>query len=55
MVEEYESILKNDVWEVIPRPQGKLVVNFKWIYKINHATDGSVEKFKARFVACGFS
>jgi hypothetical protein len=55
MIEEYESILKNDVWEVVPRPQGKSVVTSKWIYKKKHAADGSVEKFKARFVACGFS
>jgi hypothetical protein len=55
MVEEYESILKNDVWEVVPRPQGKSVVTSKWIYKIKHAADGSVEKYKARFVARGFS
>jgi hypothetical protein len=55
MIEEYESILKNDVWEVVPRPQGKSVVTSKWIYKIKHAADGSVEKFKARFVARGFS
>jgi hypothetical protein len=54
MIEEYESILKNDVWEVVPRPQGKLVVTSKCLYKIKHATDGSVEKFKARFVARGF-
>jgi hypothetical protein len=55
MIEEYESILKNDVWEVVPRPQGKSVVTSKWVYKIKHAADGSVEKFKARFVARGFS
>jgi hypothetical protein len=55
MIEEYESILKNDVWEVVPRHQGKSVVTSKWIYKIKHAANGSVEKFKARFVARGFS
>ena len=46
MVEEYSSIMKNDVWDVVPRPEGKFVVSPKWIYKIKHAADGSVEKFK---------
>ena len=26
MVEEYDSIMKNQVWEVVQRPQGKKVV-----------------------------
>jgi hypothetical protein len=55
MVEEYASIMKNDVWEVVPRPEGKSVIGSRWIYKIKHVADGSVEKFKARFVAKGFS
>jgi hypothetical protein len=55
MVEEYVSIMKNDVWEVVPRPEGKSVVISRWLYKIKHAADGSIEKYKARFVARGFS
>ena len=54
-VEEYQSIMKNDVWEVVPTPEGKSVVTSKWLFKIKHAADGSIEKYKARFVARGFS
>ena len=55
MIEEYQLIMKKDVWDVFPRPDGKLVVTSKWIYKIKHVANGSIEKYKARFVACGFS
>jgi hypothetical protein len=54
MMEEYNSIMKNDVWEVVPRPKGKSVVTSKWLYKLKHVADGSIEKYKARFVARGF-
>jgi hypothetical protein len=55
MMEEYQSIMKNDVWEVVPRPKEKYVVTSKWVYKINHVVDGSIDKYKAIFVARGFS
>jgi hypothetical protein len=55
MIEEYDSILKNNVWAVVPRPHGKSVVTSKWLYKIKHTADGSVEKFTTRFVVRGFS
>jgi hypothetical protein len=55
MLEEYKSIIKNNVWDILPRPKDKSVVSSKWIYKIKHAADGSVEKFKEIFVARVFT
>eukprot|EP00253_Pinus_taeda_P033097 PITA_33097 len=55
MVEEYDSIIQNSVWDVVPKPRDKSVVSSRWLYKVKQATDGSVEKHKARFVARGFS
>ena len=55
MTEEYHSIMRIDVWDIVPKLEGKSVVSSKWIYKIKHADDGSIEKYKARFVARGFS
>jgi hypothetical protein len=55
MMEEYQSIMKNDLWEKVPRPKGKLVVTSKWIYNIQHVANDNIEKYKVRFVARGFS
>ena len=46
MVEEYKYILKNDFWEVVTNIEGKSIVTSKWIYKIKHAVDGSIHKYK---------
>ena len=47
--------MKNDVSDIVPKPENKSVVSSKWIYKIKHAADGSIEKYEAIFVARGFS
>ena len=53
MKEESQSIMKNDVWDIVPKQEGKSMVSS--IYKIKHAIDGSIEKYKARFLERGFS
>ena len=55
MHEEYESIMKNEVWDVVLRLEEKAIVTSKWLYTIKHGFDGSAEKHKARFVARSFS
>eukprot|EP00253_Pinus_taeda_P028592 PITA_28592 len=55
MVEEYDSIVRNNVWDVVLRLEDKLVVSSRWLYKVKQAANGSVENHKAKFVARGFS
>ena len=51
MMEEYQSIMKNDVWYIVLRPKRKSEVTSKWIDKIEHTTNRSIDKYKASFVA----
>jgi hypothetical protein len=55
MTEEYQSIMKNEVWEIVPRSKNKDGLSYRWLFKIKHVADGSIEKYKARFVTRGFS
>jgi len=34
MVEEYKSIVKNSVWEVVPILANKSIVGLRWIFKV---------------------
>ena len=47
--------MQNDVWDVVPCSEGKYVMTSKCTYKIKHAVDGSIKKYKAQFVAWVFS
>ena len=55
MLEEYDSIMHNDVWEVLSRPKGKSLVTSRWLYNTKCVANGSIEKHKAQFVVRGFS
>ena len=42
------SIIKNDTWELVDRPAKRKVIGTKWVWKVKHTADGTLEKFKAR-------
>ena len=52
---ELMSFLDLDVWELVRKPKGANIVGTRWVYDVKVNTDGSIERFKARLVAQGFS
>ena len=55
MAIEMNSLNVNDTWDVVKLPDGKHTVGGKWVYTIKCGKNNEIEKFKARYVARGFS
>lgn len=54
MQEEYDALIKNQTWELVPWHSDMNLITTRWIYRIKHHRDGTVERLKARLVARGF-
>jgi hypothetical protein len=54
MVEEIATIEQTGTWDLVPYPPGVRPITCKWVYKVKTRSDGSLELYKARLVACGF-
>lgn len=55
MQEEMESICGHQVWKLVPREKNIKVVKSKWVYTVKENLDGSIQKYKAKLVAVGYS
>ena len=55
MKDELKSLQKNDVWELVKLPNGRKTVGSKWVFKEKIGADESIECYKARLVAQGYS
>ena len=45
----------NGTWDLVELPPGEKTIGTKWVFRIKRKADGSIERFKARLVAQGFS
>jgi len=52
---ELQALEDNKTWYVVSLPTSKHPVGCKWVYKIKHKADGTIEWYKARLVAKGYT
>lgn len=53
--DEINSLLINNSWTLIQRPENKNIVDCKWVFSLKNDEYGNPIKYKARLVAKGFS
>jgi hypothetical protein len=54
MNSEFDSLLKNNTWHLVPASETHNLVGFKWVFRIKRKADGSIDRYKAKLVAKGF-
>ncbi|WKA03696.1 hypothetical protein VitviT2T_021792 [Vitis vinifera] len=54
MEQEYQALLKNQTWSLVPPPSNVKIIGCKWVFKLKHKPDGNIDRYKARLVAQGF-
>ncbi|GJX98218.1 helicase-like transcription factor CHR28 isoform X2, partial [Tanacetum coccineum] len=52
---EIEAIKRNETWELVDLPKSAKTIGVKWVFKTKLNEMGEVDKYKARFVAKGYS
>lgn len=52
---EIDILEKKHTWDLIPLPANKKPIYYKWVYKIKRMTDGTIERYKVRLVAKGYT
>jgi hypothetical protein len=54
MKEEMDSLVNNQIWDLVQFPAGKRALHNKWVYKLKEE-DGGKERYKDRLVVKGFA
>ncbi|GKC29598.1 ribonuclease H-like domain-containing protein [Tanacetum coccineum] len=53
MRDEYNVLIKNSTWTLVPRPPDVNVVRCMWLFRHKYLADGTLSRYKARLVANG--
>ncbi|KAA3462542.1 putative LRR receptor-like serine/threonine-protein kinase [Gossypium australe] len=51
---EYNALISNHTWDLMPLPAGRRAVRCKWIFKVKRNANGSVAWYKGRLMVKGY-
>ncbi|CAA6665002.1 unnamed protein product [Spirodela intermedia] len=55
MDDEIRALEINQTWNLMELPNDKKMVGCKWVYMVKYKSDGSIERYKARMAARGYT
>lgn len=54
MADEFNSLQTQGTWHLVPPPSHRQIIGCKWVFRNKRHLDGSIARYKARFVAKGY-
>jgi Reverse transcriptase (RNA-dependent DNA polymerase) len=55
MATEINALVANQTWKLVPRSASHNVIGCKWVFRIKHRADGTIDRFKAQLVTKGYN
>lgn len=55
MNEELQTSVETRTFLVVSQPEGKQPIGCRWVYRIKHNADGTIDRYRARLVAKGYT
>ncbi|KAL4333615.1 hypothetical protein GQ457_07G012700 [Hibiscus cannabinus] len=52
---EFDALMNNNTWELVPSSSSQNIVDCKWLFRLKTKPDGTVDQYKARLIARGFT
>ena len=52
---EYSSLMEHKTWDLIKSPEGRNIIDSKWVFKVKTNADSKIKRHKASLIARGFT
>ena len=54
MLKEYQVLVRNNTWTLVPFHLSMNVMDNKWIFRVKYNPNGTIHRYKAKLLAKGF-